>query len=262
MDIANFLQFKRVSIVLVPALILSGCQRTLPNQAPGSTQPPPVSPPPANISDSQVPPTNGAEGVPTFDFATIESDILTETNRARSNPSAYAALLKKQRPYYRDKRFERPGQIPILTQEGLSAVDEAIDFLEQTRPLSSLGASVGMAKGARDHVLDQGPKGETGHLGSDGSEPWDRIGRYGKALGLQGENISYGPATGQDVVISLIVDDGVPDRGHRETIFNPEFKIAGVACGPHLHYRIMCAITYASGYSESVSWSNRSGGLK
>lgn len=260
MDIANFLQFKRVSVVLLSALILSGCQKNLPNQAPSNTQPQTVSPHPVDIAESQVPPTHGGEDVPAFDFATIESDILTEMNRARRNPSAYAALLKKQRPYYRDKRLELPGQIPILTQEGLSAVDEAIDFLEQTRPLSSLGASMGMAKGARDHVLDQGPKGETGHLGSDGSEPWDRIGRYGKALGLQGENISYGPATGQDVVMSLIVDDGVPDRGHRKTIFNPEFKISGVACGTHLHYRIMCAITYASGYSESVSW--LSGGLK
>jgi uncharacterized protein YkwD len=43
-----------------------------------------------------------------------------------------------------------------------------------------------------DHVNDIGTKGKTGHTGSDGTSPFDRIKKRGIAQGFQAENISYG----------------------------------------------------------------------
>lgn len=72
---------------------------------------------------------------------------------------------------------------------------------------------------ARDHVNDMGVVGKTGHTGTDGSTPGARMKRYTELKGLSGENIQYGVADPETVIDSLIIDDGVPDRGHRTNIF-------------------------------------------
>ena len=37
-------------------------------------------------------------------------------------------------------------------------------------------------------------------------------------------------------MLSLIVDDGVADRGHRVAIYNPRFRVVGIASGAHSEY--------------------------
>ncbi|WP_298439109.1 CAP domain-containing protein, partial [Geobacter sp.] len=65
-----------------------------------------------------------------------------------------------------------------------------------------------------------------------------------------GENVSYGPDDPRTVVIQLIIDDGVPGRGHRKNIYSPAFGVAGVACAPHPVYGTACAIDFAGGFKE------------
>ncbi|MFY7962947.1 MAG: CAP domain-containing protein [Elsteraceae bacterium] len=179
--------------------------------------------------------------------AAIEQDILVELNLARTQPAQYAGKLRAFRALFQGDRYRKPGADMIMvTQEGVAAVDEAIAFLERQAPLPPLAAQPQIAAAASDHAADIGPKGLTQHDGSDGSKPWDRVKRRGftnwRSLG---EGIAFGPDTGESVVIGLIVDDGVPDRGHRKSIFTASYRLAGVACGPHKTYRIVCVIDYA-----------------
>jgi len=178
----------------------------------------------------------------------LEQEVVAETNRARKNPNAYAAKLENLQQYFEGNLLKLPGEIPLITQEGMSAVEEAIRFLRSARPLSPLTPSRGLSMGARDHVNDQGAKGSVGHYGSDRSNPSTRVNRYG--IGSAGENISYGPTTAQDIVMQLIIDDGVVNRGHRQNIFNLDYQFTGVACGPHTRYGAMCAIAYSIAYIE------------
>lgn len=53
---------------------------------------------------------------------------------------------------------------------------------------------------------------------------------------MLGENLSFGESDAVSVIASLIVDDGVPSRGHRTNIFKKEFTKMGCFTGPHSVY--------------------------
>jgi uncharacterized protein YkwD len=175
---------------------------------------------------------------------------MAEMNKARKNPQAYAQTLTDWRKRFRGRRARIAPHIFLETKEGTGAVDEAIDFLKKTKPVPHLKSSSGLAAAARDQVAYQGRLGLIGHSGKNRSTPFERMNRHGRWLQAAGENISYGASSPAAVVRDLIVDDGVPDRSHRINMFRQDYRIAGVACGPHKTYRIMCVIAYAAAYQE------------
>jgi uncharacterized protein YkwD len=180
----------------------------------------------------------------------LEHAVVYEINRARTAPKDYASLLEGYKRYYDQKVLRLPGETPILTKEGAGGIVEAISFLRSTQPIPPLHPSKGMSSGARDHVRDQGSSGSTQHQGGDGSQPWDRVNRYGTWERSVAENIAYGSDQARTLVMFLIIDDGVSNRGHRKNIFNPDSRVVGVACGHHATYRTICVMTFAGGYKE------------
>jgi uncharacterized protein YkwD len=75
-----------------------------------------------------------------------------------------------------------------------------------------------------------------------------RLNRYGRWRISSGENINYGNANAKKIVTTLLIDDGVPSRGHRRNILNDTFRYVGVAFGEHRVYRHMCVIDFAGAY--------------
>jgi uncharacterized protein YkwD len=144
-----------------------------------------------------------------------------------------------------------PGEIPILTQEGVKAFDECCQALLESGSAGLLTPKEGLTRAARDHALEQGKTGQTGHTGRDRSDVSERANRHGKWGGKIGENIQYGHATASRIVSSLLIDDGVPSRGHRKIILEPLFRHTGVAFGPHPKFRHLCVLVFAAEYSDS-----------
>jgi uncharacterized protein YkwD len=180
----------------------------------------------------------------------LEKAVVNEINLARTSPKEYLSLLEQFRKYYDGNLLKLPGEIPVNTREGWKAVNEAVRFLRSQKPLSPLSSSKGMSLAAKDHAKDQSSSGSFQHKGNNGSQPWDRVNRYGTWQKTIGENISYGSDKARNIVIGLMIDDGVPGRGHRKNIFNPDFHVIGVAFGHHATYRTICVITFAGGYIE------------
>ena len=180
----------------------------------------------------------------------LEKAVVHEINLARIAPKDYASFLEQFKKYYHEKLIKLPNETPIITQEGVGALMEATRFLRSMKPVPLLNLSKGMSLGAKDHAKDLGSLGGSQHLGSDRSQPWERVNRYGTWQKVIGENICFGHDRARNIVMSFIIDDGVPHRGHRKSIFNSDFRVIGVACGEHPNYKTICVITLAGGYIE------------
>jgi len=177
--------------------------------------------------------------------------VLAELNLARSAPRSYGGYLREFRGRFRGKEYLLPdGTTRVRTVEGRAAVDEAIRFLSRQKPLPPLSWSDGLAAAAAELAEEQGRSGATGHVGRQSRGMKERIERHGRWERQIGENIGYGPEDAREMVMQLIIDDGVKGRGHRKTIFTRAFTTAGVACGPHPRFGSICVIDFAGGFRE------------
>lgn len=178
-----------------------------------------------------------------------ERQIIIEINMMRSDPAHYARMfLIPLRSYYHKKLLRFPGEIAISTNEGIRALDECIKDFQVAKPLSPLSPAKGLTLAARDHAKDQQKTGATGHIGSDRSTMESRLNRYGKWGISVGENIDYGNGEAKRIVTSLLIDDGVPSRGHRRNLLSDSFKFVGVAVGTHRVYKHICVMDFAGSY--------------
>ena len=147
-----------------------------------------------------------------------ELAMVDEINLVRSNPAGYIPYVEA----YKAK---------ILRGEGFGSAavcDELIAELRSTPPRSILKPRECLYRAARVHGEDQRPTGDTNHVGTDGSWPWDRVLRACPELTDGNENLVGGPSTVRESVMILLIDDGIPNRGHRKTMLQEDWRY--VAC--------------------------------
>lgn len=179
-----------------------------------------------------------------------DRDLLNEINQARAHPQVYATYLEKLKPLFNGKEYTAAGKIALTTVEGWSAVEDAIRFLRAANPAAPLGTSQGLSLAALAHRKEQGGTGATGHKGADSSLIEQRVKPFGTWQGGIGENLAYGNESARERVLTWLIDDGFPSRGHRTRMMSPNYRVAGVSCGPHPEFQIMCVLTLAGGFVE------------
>eukprot|EP00630_Chrysocystis_fragilis_P006049 CAMPEP_0197398698 /NCGR_PEP_ID=MMETSP1165-20131217/13838_1 /TAXON_ID=284809 /ORGANISM="Chrysocystis fragilis, Strain CCMP3189" /LENGTH=300 /DNA_ID=CAMNT_0042924659 /DNA_START=1 /DNA_END=903 /DNA_ORIENTATION=+ len=183
--------------------------------------------------------------------ARFEEEVVREHNFARERPREYAKqrvepLLAK----FKGKRVSRSDGSTIETAEGRRAVEELLEALGRHKACEPLRLEEGLTRAAQQHADDIGCKGLASHDGSDGSTAQSRMSRHGEWWGSCGESLSFGFATPQDVVLWLLVDDGVPSRGHRKNALGPKFAKLGCSrLTPHASALGVCVVLdYAVGF--------------
>lgn len=108
-----------------------------------------------------------------------------------------------------------------------------LDPLKPARDLTAL---------AQEHANTTGEAGRTGHGNFNSrfepvlGNPYQRV----------AENLAYGHEEAIDMVLSLLIDEGIRDLGHRKNMLNPHFNSVGVAIRAHRTYRIHCVIAFGA----------------
>lgn len=120
-----------------------------------------------------------------------------------------------------------------------------ISDLKKCTPMGELKPSKALNDVAQLHALDMGTKGAVGHTSSDGTTFSERLRKKGKAGGMIAENCDYGNEEPLDIVMALLIDDGIKSLGHRKNILEPTYRWIGIAIEKHKTYRVNCVMDFA-----------------
>ncbi len=182
-------------------------------------------------------------------LTTLEKEVVHEINKLRFDPAKYASdFIEPLSKNYKGKLFYYPGDQALNTKEGLKALQECVRELKRQSPLPIIVPDKGLSYAARHHVKDQSKTGKTGHASSDKKSFRQRIEMFGDWHVRIAENIAYGNITAKQIVIYLLIDDGIYNRGHRKNFLNKDFQKVGVAVGSHPYYEKMCVMDFAGSF--------------
>lgn len=118
-------------------------------------------------------------------------------------------------------------------------VKSLLKDLQKTSNLKPFKPQKDLFEIAKSHAIKSGKTGYVGHRNFNK--------RYDDALQKYrtvGENCDYGNSEPLDIVMNLLIDQGVESLGHRKNILNPEFINIGLSIQPHKEYRVNCVISF------------------
>ena len=176
----------------------------------------------------------------------FESKVHSEINNVRQKPWKYAPNVAVYQDLLRGDVLYLKDRQPFLLNEGAKVLEIARENLLKrgiTKPLTRSGT---LDTVARSHLNDLLDNPQLGHRGKDGANLSKRILRHAAISGPVGENITYSDVTPRQAVLSMLIDDGVETRQHRENILNPDFALIGIACGITTQDKPICVIEFAT----------------
>lgn len=158
-----------------------------------------------------------------------EKDIIYLMNLARINPKLFKETFVKK-----------------YLSEGPSneAERSLLSCLERQKALALLYPSEKLSKAAAYHAKDMGETGLEGHNSSDKTGCNKRLERFMKAA-IMGENCEYGSNDPIDIVMQLLIDEGIPGYGHRLNILSNDYSFVGTSKKPHKKYEWNTVMDFA-----------------
>lgn len=177
-------------------------------------------------------------------FQEAREQLLNFHNELRTDPQSFIPHLEKHKSMIKDGILRLPRQTPIKLKEGVEAYDNAIDYLKSREPVGTLIMDDTLCKAAKGHAKEIGGKGLMTHDSVNGMNVSDRIEQYTEWEGACGENIDFGTKNPLEILLYLLVDDGIRTKPHRNLLFNEKFNYIGIGFAEHKEYEVVVVIDY------------------
>lgn len=180
----------------------------------------------------------------------LELAVVDEINQARNDPQKFVGYLEEYKKAMKGNVLAMPGKTGIVMIEGVAAIDDAINDLKKMSKFESLIVSNGLFRAADLQLTDLKEDSTLSHRGKDGSDLEQRVFKFGFPGAGIAENISYRVDAAREVVMTMILDDGLKSRSHRKNIFSSKFKQIGVACGVSNKKEAICVAVFADSFKD------------
>ncbi len=155
-----------------------------------------------------------------------EKEVVYIINLVRSYPELFATTVVSQYPallkrtdLLNNKQYYQTLMATLKTME-----QQTLVFADKSCYAS-----------ANCHAQKSGASGYVGH---------DRKGDCKNMQHFMGECCDYGHSEPVDIVLALLLDEGVPSLGHRKIILGGDFESIGVSIRPHKKYRYNAVIDF------------------
>ena len=147
-----------------------------------------------------------------------EKDVIYILNLIRSYPALFAKTVLKK--------------YPALSGNGYLADDtyyfkSLVDTLLTMKPVQLLYPDKACFTSAKSHAYHSGI---TGYVGHERKTPDSKLKKH-----YYGECCDYGHNDALEIVLSLLIDEGIPSLGHRDICLSNYSKV-GVSIQPHKKY--------------------------
>lgn len=151
-----------------------------------------------------------------------EAEIMALTNLVRTDPLKFRDSLLI--PYATEHKLEGKYYKSLLRD------------LSRQQPLNILSYKNDLHMEAFKHADDMGKAGKASHNSSKGISYEKRTLHLMKTYNIVGENCQYGYNNPLEIVIDLLIDEGIANLGHRKAILSPNFNSVGISIQPHKKY--------------------------
>ena len=175
-------------------------------------------------NDSKYSKCNTAANVPYM--SNDEKEVIYILNLIRTNPVLFSNTVLKKYPSISGKGYLAKDEFYYLS---------LIKTLNKMEPLNLLEPDKAGFESAQCHALSSGAAGYAGHKRINGN--------CEKKKSYNGECCDYGNSNPLEIVLSLIIDEGVPSLGHRHLILSRYNKV-GVSIKPHKKYGTNAVIDF------------------
>lgn len=152
-----------------------------------------------------------------------EKKIIFYMNLVRLEPQQFLNSILT--PYIKENEISKNSYYNSLVRD-----------LKNAKSTSALVFTDDLHSVATEFAKDLSKSGKVGHVNSKGQGFGVRSKALMASYSTLAENCQFGYDSALDIVIDLLIDDGVPSLGHRKNILNKDYQFVGVSTNTHKNY--------------------------